>query len=389
VFVTGAAGSVTNNAGISGYHGVGLEAGGTFTNNAGATVSGSTSGVFIAGGAGTFNNAGTVTASGAAGADIEGGGSVSNASGGSISGSSFGIFLSGGAGTVTNNGSISSVNSFGIDLTGGGSVTNGAGASISGPGIGVAVYGGSGTVTNSGTISGGFNAVRFANSGANRLVVNPTAVFNGAVVGASGAASNTLELAGGTGSIAASSAGYGTVTANGNSWSFSNFGTVAVDTGGNWTLNGGNVATVVDNGTIGVTGSVNISGAIDPASAGLFQLNSGATLAVAAALGTNSQMTFQTGSELVIDNPSVFGINIGSTAYAGPLLEGFAAGDTIDVEQFGAAGVAPQLDSTTGLLQLSNSAQQTASLQFQTASLGSGTFHATSDGATGIVVTLS
>ena len=162
-----------------------------------------------------------------------------------------------------------------------------------------------------------------------------------------------------------------------------------MDSGGDWTLDGGNVATVVDNGTVGITGSVDISGAIAPASAGLFQLNSGDRLEVAAALGTNTQMAFLTGSELAIDNPNEFGINSGSTAYAGPQLENFAAGDTIDLEQFGADRATLQFNSSTGLLQLLNAAEQTASLQFQAASLGTGTFSSVSDGATGILVTLS
>jgi hypothetical protein len=41
------------------------------------------------------------------------------------------------------------------------------------------------------------------------------------------------------------------------------------------------------------------------------------------------------------------------------------------------------------VLQLSNGSSQAASLDFQTASLGSGGFHAIGDGATGILITHS
>jgi hypothetical protein len=73
-------------------------------------------------------------------------------------------------------------------------------------------------------------------------------------------------------------------------------------------------------------------------------------------------------------------------SYTGPQLQGFVAGDTIDLRQFSAAGTATQYDSSTGLLQVSNSAQQHASLEFQASSLGSGTFHFASDGNGGILI---
>ena len=69
------------------------------------------------GGAATLSNAGSIGATAGAGADFEGGGSITNLAGGTISGSSFGVFLTGGAGTVTNAGTISGA-TYAVDLAG-------------------------------------------------------------------------------------------------------------------------------------------------------------------------------------------------------------------------------------------------------------------------------
>jgi hypothetical protein len=70
-------------------------------------------------------------------------------------------------------------------------------------------------------------------------------------------------------------------------------------------------------------------------------------------------------------------------------LQGFVRGDKIDLRQFGLAGATTQYDATTGLLQLSNSASQRATLGFQPGSLGSGSFHLAPDGGSGILITLN
>ena len=438
VFTTGALATLSNSGSISGSHGVGLLAGGSVTNAASASISGQVAGVFTQGGAATLSNAGSISATAGAGADIEGGGSITNLAGATISGSAFGVFLTGGSGTVTNAGtisgatdaidlagggsitnnsggsisgshginlaaggsvtnaasasitgqlagvfaqgaaatlsnagSISATAGAGADLEGGGSITNLAGATISGSSFGVFLTGGSGTVTNAGTISGGTYAIDFAGSATNRLVVDPGAVFVGKVIGGSG--TNTLELASGTGSIG----GVGT-------GSFNNFQVLAVDAGASWTLNGANIL----NGTISIAGSLNVSTAIDPSSTGLFQLGSGATLEVAAATGTTTQINFQgSSSELIIDNAASFGTNVGTASYAGPQLQHFVPGDKIDLKNFSSAGVTLNYNAATGVLQVSNSANQVASLDFQTSSLGGTAFAATSDGATGIFIT--
>jgi hypothetical protein len=321
-----------------------------------------------------ITNAGSIT--GARAVDLAAGGSLTNASGASISGTVAGIAAGGGAATLANFGTISALVSggTGADIEHGGSVTNFAGASMSGSTFGVFLSGG-GTVTNAGAISGGSYAVDFTTSATNRLVVDPGAVFTGGVNGGTG----TLELAGGTGAIGGIDTGV-----------FNHFQTLAVDAGATWTLAGSDTApTVLNNGTIVTAGSLVVSTAIDPNSTGLFQLGNGSTSEFAADLGTQAQMMFLGSSRLVVDNTASFGINVGTTSYAGPQLQDFIAGDTIDLKNLSSAGAALNYDSSSGILQISNSANQAASLSFQTSSLGSGAFQVASDGASGVLITHS
>ena len=375
---TGASGTVTNSGSISAASasgaGVDLAGGGSITNNSGASISGAAFGVFTSGVPGTLSNSGSI--SGSHGVGLEAGGSVTNVASASITGQVAGVFAQGGAATLSNAGSIVATAGSGADIEGGGSITNLAGATISGSAFGVFLTGGSGTVTNAGTISGGTYAIDFSGSATNRLVIDPGAVFVGRVIGGSG--TNTLELASGPGSIG----GVGT-------GSFNNFQVLAVDAGATWTLTGTNIApTVLDNGTVSITGSLDVSTAIDPSSTGLFQLGNGAMLEVAAATGTQTQINFQgSTSELIIDNAASFGTNVGTASYAGTQLQHFASGDKIDLKNFSSAGVTFNYNAATGVLQVSNSANQRASLDFQTASLGSATFQASGDGATGIFIT--
>ena len=338
----------------------------------GGSISGGAFGVFTSGAPGTLSNSGSI--SGSHGVGLEAGGSVTNAASASITGQVAGVFAQGGAATLSNAGSIAR-------RLAPAPISRAAAASRTSPArpsraatFGVFLTGGSGTVTNAGTISGGTYAIDFAGSATNRLVVDPGAVFVGKVLGGN----DTLELASGTGSIG----GVGT-------GSFNNFQVLAVDAGATWTLNGANIApTVLDNGTVSIAGSLDVSTAIDPSSTGLFQLGSGATLEVAAATGTATQINFQgSSSELIIDNAASFGTNVGTASYAGTQLQDFVPGDKIDLKNFSSAGVTLNYNASTGVLQVSNSANQVASLDFQTSSLGGAGFAAASDGGGGILIT--
>ena len=146
------------------------------------------------------------------------------------------------------------------------------------------------------------------------------------------------------------------------------------------------IATVLDTGTLSVAGFLDLSASIDPTSSGLFQLTNSASLEVAAALGTNTKISFSTNSDLLIDNTRSFGVNVGTSNYAGPLLEQFG-GNKVDLKDFGAAGSVLNFNNTNGLLQIANAGGQAASLRFDTSNLGSGAFHIASDGASGALVT--
>jgi hypothetical protein len=112
-------------------------------------------------------------------------------------------------------------------------------------------------------------------------------------------------------------------------------------------------------------------------------------LEVASALGATVEMKFLAGGELIVDNAASFGVNAGTTSYAGPQLQNFIAGATVDLRDFSAVGVTTIYDATKGLLQITDGASQAASLSFQASSLGSGSFHVASDGTGGTLITRS
>jgi hypothetical protein len=295
---------------------------------------------------------------------------------GVVGSSSAGIYSQGAGTTVQNFGNISGATA-GVWLSSGGNVTNFSGGAISATGnYGVYIGGGAGTVINAGTITGPQYAVDFAtSSSANRLIVDPGATFNGAVNGNGG----SLELSGGTGSI-------GSIGSS----SFSGFNQLIADAGGSWTLTGSNsIANTQDNGNLVIAGSLKISTAVNPASAGQFGILSGGTLEVASDQATNSQIDFLGAGQLTIDNAALFGVNVGTTTYSGPLIEGFAAGDIIDIH--GLSPTAAQLlySPTNGMLQITNGSGQVATMDFQNSTLGTGTFSFASDGSSGLKITHS
>ena len=138
---------------------------------------------------------------------------------------------------------------------------------------------------------------------------------------------------------------------------------------------------MLNNGTLGVSGSLDVATAVDPASAGIFQLTGNSSLEVAAATGTASKVQFQGSNELIADNFASFGSSGG-----GPLLESFGAGDSVDLRQLASSNLSLNFNPATGSLAVSNGTQ-TATLYFQTSSLGAGTFHAASDSGNGVLIT--
>ena len=370
--------------------------------NAGTVASSLRYGISLHSAGGSIVNSGSISGysgSSGYGVDLEVGGSVTNTSTGSISGGEDAIFVYSAPGTINNSGQIISKFDDAIGLFGGGSVTNNAGAIIQAPtsgGYGPAAiyipagaasvvnhgsisgqyglyYGVAGTVENAGTISGTSYAVEFAaSSSANRLIVDPGAVFNGGVNGNGG----VLELTAGTGSI-------GLIGSS----AFSGFKTLSDDASALWTLTGANtIAAVTNNGGLAIAGSLDVSGAVDSASAGQFDLQSGGSLELAADTSAHSQIDFLGANELIIDSASLFGTGVGGTSYAGPLLENFVAGDSIDLHGYLATAAALLYNPANGVLQITNGASQVATLDFQNSTLGTGSFSFASDGNGGMLI---
>ncbi len=352
--------SIVNSGSISGYagsggYGVDLEAGGTVTvtNTSAGYITGGEDAIFGYGAAANIDNSGQIVSTFDDGIGLFGGGRVINRAGGVIRAPTAGgygpagVYIPGGSANVVNHGSISG--QYGVYL-------------------GVA-----GTVENAGTISGSSSAVTFAvSSAANRLIIDPGAVFSGSVKGNGG----VLELTAGTGSI-------GSIGSS----SFSGFQTLIDDLGGDWTLTGSNtIANVTDNGSLVAAGSLHVTTAVTSASAGQFELQAGASLEVAADSAANSQIDFLGASQLTIDNAALFGTGVGGSSYAGPQLEDFGVGDTVDLHSFSGATAALLYNPASGLLQVTNGSSQVATLDFQNSTLGSGSFSFASDGSGGVKI---
>jgi hypothetical protein len=303
-----ATGTYQNDAGLTYPGGVAMNAGGTLINNQSGTITGVVGvGIDSTTIASYFYNAGIVVGSIAFGALLTGdtrmvntgtitdtqdgliletSAPVTNTSSGSISGGEIGIFASGTA-TIDNAGDISgawvgieispstaaivdnsgtiatSENEFeygdsvivsgALDILGSGTVDNEAGGAISG-GAGV-YFAATGTEINDGTITGSLGtAVYFAGSGSTEIV-DPDAIFNGAVYDAVG--DGTLVFA------SASSAGL----IDSLNTEFQGFDTIDVEAGGNWTfaspfsIASGEV--VEDDGSLSIAGTVTNNGTID------------------------------------------------------------------------------------------------------------------------------
>ncbi len=242
---------------------------------------------------------------------------------------------------------------------------------------GVAVTGtliNAGTIGNASGIAGA--AVQMA-SGAARLVVDPGAKFVGAVTGTGG--TNVLELA--AGATAGSIGGIGT--------QFTGFGGLVVDAGASWKITGADtIGTLTDNGSLTVAGRLDVSVKLAPASGGTLALGATATLEVATVLGGGPAIQFLTNDRLVVDAARKFGVNVGSTSYLGALLETFGTNDAIDLSNVASTGLVLNYATASGLLTISKTGGGAlASLLFENASLGAGSFHAVTDNHGGTLLT--
>ena len=204
-----------------------------------------------------------------------------------------------GASSLTNAGNIESLQNNDAVSLNSGSLSNLAQATISSVSAGVTGYG---VVLNAGTISGGTDAVAFGGNHANRLVVDPGALFLGTVDG--GSALSALEFASG------GSAG----TFSGLDHQYLRFGSVTVDAGAAWTMAGANTLaagyTLTDSGTLTLAGTLSNSGTL---------IDTG-TLTLAGTLAGTGRLSLGAGGLLVLPGPTgvaetIVGLNQGTIEF--------------------------------------------------------------------------
>jgi len=323
--------------------------GGTVTNGSAtdthALISATYRGVVLRGPiASSVVNFGTIVGANQVGVNVYATGQIINGSQGDTSAlieGAQGVYLRGrGTSTVANFGSIvgSASGASGVSIYSPGILANGASgdraATIMGGRAGVVMINGNETITNYGTISGaiGVNLTRYLHrqqimltgsgtvinagtiastagaggvainfgSGNERLILETGSTLIGRVIGGTG--SNVLELASGTGSV------YG-IGRN-----ISNFGSIAVDAGGSWTLTGANTiasgVTLTDHGALTVTSSLVDAGIV----LGTVAIASGGALSVSGTLyGGTTAATFAGAGTLSL--------------YAGAAITGVVAGN--------------------------------------------------------------
>jgi hypothetical protein len=238
------------------------------------------------------------------------------------------------------------------------------------------------TVTGAGTLAASGGRIEVGTAGtaiANQIVVDAahTLLASGVLSSAAVVNAGTIEANGGTLTLTGTVGGSGTLQAN---------------AGATLTLKGptNTAASVLNQGTLrlAVSTSLDITGAVNVASTGLFILNNASLLEVAADAGASNTIEFLGTGGLVVDAVGLFGSNVGSPAYKGPLIEKFGVGDSIDLKDLVSSGAADTYDIATGLLQLTNGATK-ATLAFQNSSLGAGTFHLGSDSGGHVLLTHS
>ena len=326
-----------------------LDGNGSITNQAHGTIIGH-AGIDI-NGVGTVANYGVIAGSTAAGpgifnggARLNEGGSFTNYLGASVTAGATGVLIQGGPGTLVNDGRIAADigRGDGVEIELAGVVTNQAAGTISGnTGVYILRYGGASTLVNAGTIIGGIGgeAVQFeAGATAERLVVDPGAVFDGIVDGGNAVTMfpsdiSTLELASGAsaGIIAGLSSNY------------INFGAVTIDPGAAWIFSGNNTL---------------LSGAtLSAGSGGGATLAAGTTLDAAGNVAAGTMIDFGSNSGVLQVSPSPI-------QFAGT-IGGMTVGDTIIV-----SGITNAVTATVGtgnILQISRSVGSPISLQMDPA----------------------
>jgi V8-like Glu-specific endopeptidase len=390
LYITAGTGTVTNTGkitetGLDG--GVWLNNGGS-VNNAGSISAGSTSTVVPAspssfGGYGVGGNGITVTNSGSifsffVGVDIENGSALNNESTGTITGRDVGVTsLHGASSVVTNAGSIVAdgnlalpsaiyatvpvssrptigtiLGGAGIILLQGGTVTNTG--SITAGSLGVFMNGTAGTVSNAGTISGTAASVEFNGTGANTLTLKTGSTLDGTAYGSTASGATTGLVLQGTG------------TASNN---FDDFTSLTVTAGGLWVLDG-----VSAMGTTTVTsGELQIGDASHPSA----QLTSNVTVDAGATLDLSAAGSLGTGH--ITFSGSGGTLAIGGITMPTNVISGFAAGDTIDLQNvpFAASAGATFLEASN-VLQIVEGGD-TYDLSFNPSQSFSGGFELASD----------
>jgi hypothetical protein len=407
IFMNGAYGNVTNAGLIQGtaYMGIELEAGGRVYNETGGSIRSQGSvGVLILGAAGTVTNQGVISSASNVGVALDGGGTITNVNDGSITGKTCGTFCWIAEATVINDGRIraTAATGVGISLRDGGAATNAAGALVMAPLDGILVGGQDGTIINAGTIDATGThgiGVDFANAGPNtltnggtiigtsgeavqfgtgndRLIIDPGAIFRGAVNGGGG--SNTIELA--AGKVVGVLSGLGRVN-------FANFQTVVEDAKADWHLTGTNQlgagTSLTNAGTLAVSGTTSLAGSVT--GTGTIVIDAGAAIVSAGILAATQSLEFYaTTGALKIQN--VAGFKAG--------VEGFGAGDHLDIANPNFAynatetfGFVENAAGTKGVLTIVDGTHQMSLTLF--GQYVAGDFRLQSDGAGGTLVTFA
>ena len=259
------------------------------------------------------------------------------------------------------------------------------------------------TVAGTGTLAANGGRIDVGTAGAalaNQIVVDAghTLMVGGVLSAATLSVANG-GLVSGIGTVTGAVLNAGTIAAAGGALTIaaaiSGSGTLQVVGGALLNLNGASntTASVLNKGSLvlGANDSLDVTGSVNVASTGLFVLNNAALLELAADTGASNAISFlgASGDKLVVDTVGQLGSKVGLGAYTGPKLENFATIDVIDLKDlvFGTATI-DSYTAATGLLQLHSGATK-ATLLFDNATLGSGSFHLGPDTGIGTVLTRS